>query len=60
MNNQLKTIVVVGGVVIVLLLLFRGCERTKEIELKQRTHDGRTKISLEIKREKDKDEKEKN
>ena len=53
MNNQLKTIVVVGGVVIVLLLLFRGCERTKEIELKQKTNDEKTKISLEIKRDKE-------
>jgi hypothetical protein len=48
-NNQITTIVILVAIIVVLLLVFRGC---KQIDLKQKSTDTKTEISLEIQKEK--------
>lgn len=50
MKNQYLIIPLVL-ILIIGLLFVRGCQRTKEIEIKQKSSDEKTKISLEVKKQ---------
>lgn len=48
MNNSIGTIVVIVIAVVILLFVLRGC---KQIEIRQKSNDDRTQISLEVKKD---------
>ena len=52
MDNGLKTILILVVLVVIGFVVLRGC---KEMELKQKSTDKKTTVSLEIEKERDRD-----
>jgi hypothetical protein len=51
MQKYIGTVIFIVVVIVVFLLVLRACQRTKEVEIHQKSTDRGTEISLEIKKE---------
>jgi hypothetical protein len=52
MQMQPKKIIIAFVALIVLIVVIKACQRTKQIEVKQKVSDEKSALSVEIKKEK--------
>lgn len=50
MNNQVKTLLIVLVLLIVVIFVYRSCQRTKSVEIKQHDTPKKTEFSVEVKK----------